>query len=97
MINLPALDTINETAREGAPAEAVGEATPAEPEQKSKAAMQTSEADAAGPPRPPALQLETSTLRRIGAGKWHPKETIFDMCVIRTFFFMLRAIKPTGE
>ncbi|RUS91737.1 hypothetical protein EGW08_000563 [Elysia chlorotica] len=60
-----ALDTINETAREGAPAElAGGGATPVDTDTKHKAA----EGDGATVPRATTLQLETSTLKRIGAG-----------------------------
>ncbi|GFN92925.1 endophilin-b1 [Plakobranchus ocellatus] len=64
-----ALDTINETAREGVAVEgAVEELTPMKGDQGQEIA-QKREREAAAPTKAPTLHLETSTLKRIGAGE----------------------------
>ena len=66
MILVSALDTINETAREGPLVEAAGNITQEDADQKQKVV----DRDVTGMPRAPTLHLETSTLKHIGAGQW---------------------------
>ncbi|GFS07241.1 flocculation protein FLO11-like isoform X2 [Elysia marginata] len=63
-----ALDTINETAREGPPVEVAEETKPAKTSQKVGEVGDEVGQGQTVQPQPPTLQLETSTLRRIGAG-----------------------------